>query len=55
MQKENKRPSPPLAWPTDKRSRMTQFHGMWIIVHPERHPMVFDDGKWEQISLGDVA
>lgn len=58
MPNENKlpvRPQPPSGWPTDNRSRMTQFKGMWVIAHPERNPMVFDDGKWQQVKCGDVA
>lgn len=52
QQKQYTRPtSYPTGWPTDGRSHMTEFEGIYFLTHPERNPHRRNVGEanWKEI------
>lgn len=40
----------PLNWPTDKRTKRTDYAGLILIVHPDRAPHTSEDGRtWVEV------
>lgn len=40
----------PLNWPTDKRTKRTDYNGLILIVHPDRAPHTSEDGRtWLEV------
>ncbi len=52
----SERPSKlPDAWPSDGRSKIRNSERGTIITHPDRTPMIFKEGRWQDEPAGQTV